>query len=70
MNKAERVAVETALRRMLGNTQAVSLEPSERDGMAELHCGRTMVGTVEAVDDEDGRSWAVSIAILPSDLAL
>lgn len=68
MDKAERVKVETALRRML-DTRGLSLEPSPVAGSAELHFGRQLIGTVEAVDDEDGRSWVATIAILPDDLA-
>jgi hypothetical protein len=69
MTPAELAAVQTHLRRLLGNDRIKLTTPQRRNASVEMFVGSEFVGTVHR-DAEDGEvSYSVQIAILAEDLA-
>ena len=68
MTKSETERVQAALRRML-DSRNLTLRAPRRGGPVEALIGGEVVGTLDAVADEDGASWVLTVAVLPDDLA-
>jgi hypothetical protein len=69
MTPAELAAVQTHLRRLLGNDRIKLSAPQRRNASVEMFVGSEFVGTVHR-DTEDGEvSYSVQIAVLAEDLA-
>ncbi len=61
--------LQSHLRRKLG-CMTLSLDPAGAPGgSVEVRIGREVVGTVDQVDEEGERSWAVTLVVLEEDLA-
>ncbi len=60
--------MEANLKRVLGCTRLAVKAPIHRNASAELLIGGEVVGTVDQVDDEGERSWAVTMIVLEDDL--
>lgn len=65
---AELARVQAALRRMLGSA-ALTLETPRPGGTVQARVGAGIVGTLDVVADEDGRSWVLTVPVLQDDLA-
>ena len=62
------VRVQSALRRMLDG-EALTLEGPSQGGTVQARVGGEIVGIIDTVSDEDGRSWVLTVPILEDDLA-
>jgi len=71
MTPAELAAVQTHLRRQLGNDRITLSLPKRRNASVEMFVGGEFVGTVHRDVDEDSKeiSYSVQIVILQEDLA-
>ncbi len=69
ISPADLKRLEAHLRRTLGCAKLAVNAPIYRGSTAELLIGTEVVGTVDQVDDEGERSWAVTMVILEDDLA-
>lgn len=66
---ADRARLQTYLRRAL-HSPGLTLDPAEtQGGTSQVRVGDTVLGTVDQVDEEDERSWAVTIVVLEEDLS-
>ena len=66
---ADRARLQTYLRRAL-HSPGLALDPPEtQGGTCAVRVGDAVLGTVDQVDDEGERSWAVTIVVLEEDLA-
>ena len=69
ISPADLQRLQSHLRRTLGcMTLALEASPT-RNGPVQLRVGREVVGTVDQVDDEGERSWAVTLVVLEEDLS-
>ena len=69
ISQADRVRLQTHLRRVL-RSPSITLDPPEtQGGTAQVRIGENVLGTVDQVDDEGERSWAVTLIVLEEDLA-
>ena len=69
ITQVDRVDLQTHLRRML-HSPSIMLDPPEtQGGEAQVRIGENVLGTVDQVDDEGERSWAVMLVVLEEDLA-
>ena len=69
ISQADRVRLQTYLRRMLRNPDVILSAPARAGGTVHLRIGDDTLGTVDQVDDEGERSWAVTLIVLEDDLA-
>ena len=60
--------LQSHLRRTLGCMTLALDAPTTRNGSVQLRIGQEVVGTVDQVDDEGERSWAVTLVVLEDDL--
>lgn len=68
ITQADRARLQTYLRRAL-HSPGLALDPPEtQGGTAAIRVGETVLGTVDQVDEEGERSWAVTIVVLEDDL--
>ena len=64
----DRSRLQTHLRRAL-HSPGLAIDPAEtQHGTAQLRVGDNVLGTVDQVDDEGERSWAVTLVVLEEDL--
>lgn len=64
----DRSRLQIYLRRMLRNPDVSLDAPARSKGAVHLRVGDDVLGTVDQVDDEGERSWAVTIVVLEEDL--
>ena len=68
ITETDRARVQTRLRRML-HSPGITLEPpTTRGGSVQVRVGEDVLGTVDQVDEEGERSWAVTLIVLEEDL--
>ena len=68
MTHFDRVRLQSHLRRVLHSPDII-LDPSElQGGTAELSVGGDVLGTVDEINKEGERSWAVLLIVLADDL--
>ncbi len=66
---ADRARLQTRLRAIL-HSPGVIIDPAEtQGGTAQLRVGNEVLGTVDQVDEDGERSWAVTLIVLEEDLA-
>ena len=65
--KREVQQVQEALRRMLGSPD-LTLERQAFGDVVNVRVRLRVVGTVDVIDDGDGRSWVATIPVLRPDL--
>ncbi len=69
ITRAIRVRLQSHLRRALQQPWPM-IDPTEtQKGTALLRVGSDVLGTVDQVDEEGKRSWAVTLIVLEEDLA-
>ncbi|WP_158745376.1 DUF3126 family protein [Acidisphaera sp. L21] len=68
ISQADRARLQTYLRRMLRNPDVALDAPARAKGAVHLRIGDDVLGTVDQVDDEGERSWAVTLIVLEDDL--
>ncbi len=64
-----RQALQSHLRRKLGCMTLFLDAAAAPGGSVEVRIGREVVGTVDQVDEEGERSWAITLVVLEEDLA-
>ena len=69
IKQADRARIQTYLRRVLHSPGLMLDPPETQGGTAQMRVGATVLGTVDQVDEEGERSWAVTIVVLEEDLA-
>ena len=68
ITQADRARIQTRLRQML-HSPGLVLDPAEtQGGTLQVRMGRDVLGTVDQVEDEGERSWAVTLIVLEEDL--
>ncbi len=68
ISQADRMRLQTYLRTMLRNPDVALDAPGRRGGSVHLRIGDDVLGTVDQVEDEGERSWAVTLIVLEDDL--
>ncbi len=68
IKQADRTRLQGYLRRALHSPGLVLDPPETQGGTAQLRVGDAVLGTVDQVDEEGERSWAVTIVVLEEDL--
>ncbi len=68
IDPADLKRLERYLRRKVGCVSLSLNMPAHSVATVELLIGREVVGTVDQVDDEGERSWAVTLIVLEEDL--
>jgi hypothetical protein len=68
ITSANRARLQARLRAML-HSPGLVIDPAEtQGGTAQLRMGRDVLGTVDQVDEDGERSWAVTLIVLQEDL--
>ena len=67
MTTPEVERLQATLRQML-DSRTLTLRASRRGGPVQALIGDEVVGTLDAVTDEDGTSWVLTVAVLAEDL--
>ena len=65
---ADRTRLQTYLRRALHSPGLMVEPPQTQRGTAQLRVGNNVLGTVDQVDEDGERSWAVTLIVLAEDL--
>ena len=65
---ADRSRLQAYLRAALHSPGLMVTGPARPGATAELRVGDAVLGTVDQVDEEGERSWAVTIVVLEEDL--
>jgi hypothetical protein len=68
MTAKDRARLQAYLRTMLRNPDVALDAPARSGGTVHLRIGDDVLGTVDQVDDEGERSWAVTLIVLEDDL--
>ena len=69
MTRSDCARVQTHLRALLNNPTLV-IDPTQlQGGTAQLRIGDNVLGTVDQMDEQWERSWAVTLIVLADDLA-
>ena len=68
VSPADLKRLETHLRRTLGCATLALDAPVQRSASVQLRVGDEVLGTVDQVDEDGERSWAVTLVILQEDL--
>ncbi len=69
ISSADMKRLEAHLQRTLG-CSALALDlPTHRGASVQVRVGREVLGTVDQVDEDGERSWAVTLVVLDEDLA-
>ena len=69
ITQTDRVRLQRHLRRALHSPSLSLAESSTKDGSVEVRMGADVLGTVDQVDEEGERSWALTLIVLAEDLA-
>ena len=69
ISPADRTRLQSYLRKLLRNPDVALDAPARSKGAVHLRVGDDVLGTVDQVDDEGERSWAITIVVLEDDLA-
>ena len=68
ISQADRIRLQAHLRKAL-RSPSITLDPPETlGGTVQVRTGENVLGTVDQVDDEGERSWAVTLVVLAEDL--
>ena len=68
MTRSDRARVQTHLRSLLNSSTLVIEPPETQGGTAQVRVGDDVLGTVDQMDEEGERSWAVTLIVLEEDL--
>ena len=68
IKQADRALLQIYLRRALRSPDLALDPPETQGGTCQLRVGETVLGTVDQIDEEAERSWAVTIVVLEEDL--
>ncbi len=68
ITQADRARLQTRLRAMLHSPGVMVDPPETQGGTAQIRVGRDVLGTVDQVDEDAERSWAVTLIVLAEDL--
>ena len=68
ITQADRGRLQAYLRKMLRNPDVALSAPARAGGTVHFRIGDDVLGTVDQVDDEGERSWAVTLVVLAEDL--
>ena len=68
ITQADRARLQSRLRAMLHSPGVMIDPPETQGGTAQLRVGRDVLGTVDQVDEDGERSWAVTLIVLAEDL--
>ena len=68
ITQANRVRLQSHLRRALHSPGLMVDPPETQGGTAQLRVADTVLGTVDQVDEEGERFWAVTLIVLAEDL--
>ena len=69
ITQADLARLQTHLRRMLHSPGIMLDAPESQNGTAQLRVGIDVLGTVDQVDEDGERFWAVTLIVLAEDLA-
>lgn len=68
ITQSNRIRLQSHLRRALHSPGLTLTEPTTKGGGVEVHMGHELLGTVDQVDEDGERSWAVTLIVLAEDL--
>ncbi len=66
---SDRIRLQSRLRAMLHSPGLTLDEPATKGGSVEVRMMGDVLGTVDQIDEEGERSWAVTLIVLAEDLA-
>lgn len=68
ITQADRARLQAYLRRALHSPGLMVEPPETQRGTAQVRFGNSVLGTVDQVDEDGERSWAVTLIVLGEDL--
>ena len=68
ITQVDRVRLQAHLRRTLHSPDIILDPPETQGGTAQLRIGEDVLGTVDQLDEDGERSWAVTLIVLAEDL--
>lgn len=69
INRSDRTRLQSHLRTLM-RAPTLLIDPAEtQGGTAQIRVGDNVLGTVDQMDEEGERSWAVTLIVLAEDLA-